>query len=363
MIAGQDSQKVILGLFIVVGAVLLLRAPVALAQGIAIAAPADVDLTPTTQETIDAIKRRAEQILAQRQRAKEVQFSGELSQGIGFERNPSYSSDHKGDSFVEDDLYMTLSKKLTPTVTWQGVYSGSYIYYFKLAADTYSSQTFTPLKLIWRPDQMWRFDGGIDLTYLWYLYTKYSKTSSYQEVKPWVGVRQNLFGTWFHAIRYQWFLRHYLSASARDGLGKATLSHREDTRDTLRYELGTTWKDTLFKARYEWYLNDSNDARNDFYDAQDNRVTLSISRPLTEKLSALASYSHELRHYAHRPVSGIAPKKVRYDEIHTWGISGSYDFNRTWSLNPSFTYTRNNSNDPTAEYFDWTVSTALTARF
>jgi len=359
MIAGQNSQKVILRLILAVGAVLLLQAPLALAEESAIAAP---DVTPTPQETINAIKRRAEQILAERQRAKEMQFSGEFSQGIGFERNPSYTADHKSDSFVEDDLYLTLLKKLTPTVTWQGVYSGAYIDYFNLGIDSYSSQTLTPLKLIWRPNQMWRVDGGVDLTYLWYLSGK-SKTSSYQEAKPWVGVRQNLFGTWFHGVRYSWFLRHYLSARARDGLGRATRSHREDTRDNLRYELGTTWKDTFFKARYEWYVNDSNDARNDFYDAQDNRVTLSISRPLTKKFSALASYSHELRHYAHRPVTGIAPKKVRYDEIYTWAISGSYDLNKTWSLNPGFTYTRNNSNDPTGEYYDWTVSTALTARF
>jgi len=359
MIAGHASRNVTIGLaMVVIGGGLVLWAPIARAEGDALAAP-DV----TTQATLNAITRRAEQILAERGRAARLQVSGEFSQGVGYERNPSYASDHKGSSFTEDDLYLALSKKLTPTVTWQGTYSGSYLYYVKLAADTYSSQTLTPLKLIWRPNQMWRMDGGVDLSYLWYLSLKRSEASNYQELKPWVGVRQNLFGTWFQSVRYQWFVRHYLSARARDGAGKATRSYREDHRDGVRYELGTTWHDTLVKARYDWYLNDSNDARNDFYDAQDNKATLSISKSLTRKFSVLASYAHELKHYAHRPVTGITPKKVRYDEIHTWALAGNYDFNPTWSLSPSFSYSRNNSNDPTGEYYDWAISTALTAHF
>ncbi len=354
MIAGPNSRRIAACLFLIGG--LLLQVPCVLA-------PPPEDPTPSTQETINVIKQRAEQILAERKRAKQLQFYGEASQGFGFERNPSYSSNHKSSAYSEEDLYLLLSKKLAPQWTWQGIYSGSYTHYFKLMLDTYSYQTLTPLKLIWKPNRMWRIDGGVDLTHLWYLDTKDSKSSSYQELKPWTGVRQNLWGSWFHAIRYSWFLRHYTSARARDGLGRATLSLREDTRDAFRYELGTTWKDTLLKGRYDYYLNDSNDARNDFYDAQDNKFTLSISRPLTKKLSALASFSHELKHYAHRPVGGIAPKKVRYDEIYTWNISGSYDFNPTWSLNPAFMYTRNNSNDPTGEYYDWTASVALTAHF
>lgn len=320
--------------------------------------------SPTSQEVVAAIKRRAQQILEARRAARRLRFSADLSQLVGYESNPSNGVDHIGDTYLSTSAYLTWSKKLTPTITWQGIYSGSFDNYLEYGDGDYTSQTLTPAKFLWQPGRVWRVDGGVDLNLTYY---PRSKGSNYREIKPYLGVRQNLgdlprIGSVFHSIRYEWFLRDYISKMARDGASAETLSARVDTRHRLRYELGTTWNGTLYKVKQEWYFHDSNDARNDFYDAQDYKLTASVNRSLTKKLSANASYAIERKNYAHRPVSGITGED-RYDDTHTWTLAGTYDFNKSWSFNPSFTYKFLDSNEPTGEYIDTTISGTLTARF
>ena len=318
------------------------------------------EATPTSQEAIAAIKRRAQQILEERRKARRFKASWEFSQLVGYESNPTNTgTPHEGDLYLEDSLYLTLSRRLTPALTWQGTYSGSYDYYAEYGDGSYTSQTLTPAKFIWRPGRMWRVDGGFDLNITYY---PKSGPSNYREFKPTIGIRQNPGKIWFHVIRYEWFIRDYISKKARTGTGTETETNREDTRHQLSYEVGTTWKKALMKVRQEWYFHDSNDARQDSYDAQDYKVTASVNRPLTPKLSANASYSFERKNYKHRQVSGITAE-ARYDDTQTWTIAGSYEFDKTWSLNPSFSYKFLNSNASTGEYDDATVSVAFTARF
>lgn len=316
-------------------------------------------VTPTTQEVVAAIKRRAQQILEERRKARRLQASWEASQGLSYEKNPANAPERNGDWYAEESIALNLSKKLTPTIKWQGSYSATYDGYFEYTDGSYLSQAMTPFKFIWQPGRMWRADAGVDLSQLWYYW---ASPSSYDEIKPNIKVRQNLWGRWYHSIQGEYFYRYYLSKMARNGAGVDTEVHRQDYRYRGRYEIGTTWKEALFKVRQEYYLHDSNDQRNDFYDAEDYKITASINRPITKKLSANLSYAWDHKQYRHRPVSGIKAE-ARYDNTQTYTASGTYDFNETWSLNPSFSYSRLNSNDPSGEYFDWTATTTLTARF
>ena len=322
------------------------------------------EISPSTEELVAAIKRHAQQILEERRRAKRLRFYGEVSHLIGYESNPSNGVNHIGDTYMEESLYLLLSKRMTPTVTWQGTYSGYYDNYLEYGDGDYISQTLTPVKLLWQPGRMWRVDGGVDLNLTYY---PLSGPSNYRDFKPFIGVRQNIgelpkLGSLFHSVRYEWFIRDYISKKARDGASAETLSNRVDTRHRLRYEIGTTWEEILLKLRQDWYWHDSNDARNDFYDAQDYKVTFSANRQMTKKLSMNASYSFERKNYEHRPVSGITGE-ARYDDTQTWTVSGAYDFDKTWSFDPSFSYKFLDSNEPTGEYVDTTISGTLTARF
>ncbi len=325
------------------------------------AATTPISEGPSTAEIVAAIKHRAEQILEERRKARQLQFSGDITQAIAYERNPSNAANHKGDTYEETDLSLYLSKKLTPTITWQALYYGSYDAYFRYTDGTYTNHTLTPVKLLWRPGRMWRVDSAVDLTYLGY---PDSRPSTYDEIKPSIGVRQNLWGTWYQGARYEWLYRYYPSKKAQDGItGTDTRFNRQDTRHRLRYELGTTWLDTLIKVRNDWIFHDSNDQNQDQYDSTSYRVNAALYRPITQKLSANFNYSYELKRLRHKPVGNVTPDRSRHDEIESWTLAGIYDLNNTWSVSPSYTYSHLNSTDPLYEYFDWTAQVSVTARF
>ncbi|MCM8794379.1 MAG: hypothetical protein NC819_01030 [Candidatus Omnitrophica bacterium] len=318
-----------------------------------------VFLSPAAQASIEAIKRRAQE-LAERKKAEEaLYFYGELSQGVGYESNPSNLPAHSGSTFSESAAYLFLSKRILPDLFWQGFYYGSLILYTNYNDGDYALQTLTPVRLLWRLPPTWRLEAGVHLEWLDYLD---NKSVDYLQAEPFVGTRQNLCGNWYHLFQYGWFIRDYLSTRARSGQGQATLSSRQDTRHTFRHEIGTLWRDTLFQARQEWYLNDSNDARRDFYDAQDYKVTALVSRPFLPKWTLNASFSFERKNYRKRRVGGISAE-ARYDDIKTWIVSGRYGINKTWSVVPTFSYRSLDSNEPTGEYVDVIHSISVTARF
>lgn len=283
----------------------------------------------------------------------------ELSQGFGYESNPRRNSSHVGDSYLENTLSAALSRKLRPRWIWQGSYYGSFNNYLEYGDGDYAYQSLTPVRLFWQPARVWRLDLAVEVGDL---YFPKSAVHNYRWLKPFVGLRQELPAGLFHGFRYEWQIRKYGSQKARDGGGAETLSARVDIRDRLRYEVGGAWKKTSAKIRQEWYWNDSNDVNNDFYDAEDYKVTASFRQELTKRLFADVSYSFERRNYRHRPVARIT-REARYDDTHSWAVSGVYQLSKVWSLGSSLSYQYLDSNDPTGEYFDLTVSGSVSARF
>lgn len=288
-----------------------------------------------------------------------LKLRGEVSQAGGYESNPRRVADRVGDSFLESTAYLVLSRKLGPDLRWQGSYYVSFQNYLEYGDGDYAYQGFVPSRLLWQFARGWRLEGELELGDLYY---PNAAQYNYRWVNPAVGLRQKLPAGFFHAIRGEWELRSYGSRKAREADGSNSLSHREDTRYRLRYEAGWTSKQTLLRVRQEWYENDSNDARNDFYDAQDYKVTASAGREFNDKLSLNASYSFERRNYGERPVTGIT-REARYDDTHLWSLSGDWQVTRSWSLNTAFSYRSLDSNDPAAEYLNVTYSAGLTGQF
>src|SRR3989338_2800404 len=183
------------------------------------------------EEALAAIKRRAMKILEARRAARRLKFYGELSEATGYETNPSNSSSHKGDTYEDTSTYLMLSKKLTPTLEWQGTYSGNYLKYLDYGDGDYTDHTLPPVKLRWQPKRMWRVESWMDLEHNWY---PIAKDSSYRNLKGVARIRQNLFDTWYHQLQYEWFARDYTHKNARDGAGTETTSNRVDTRHRIR---------------------------------------------------------------------------------------------------------------------------------
>jgi len=316
--------------------------------------------TVSPEEALAAIKRRAQKIIEARRAARRLKIYVEGSEIYAYETNPSNAGNPtKGDSSFEEDVYLLLSKKLTPTIEWQGSYSGVYLKYLDYGDGDYTSHTLTPVKLVWRPGRMWRAETWMDLDYNYY---PVAGDSSYRQIK-WTGrLRQNLFGSAFHQFQYEWFDRHYTHKRARDGAGNNTLTRRDDVRNRLRYKVGATVKKALMTVENEYYWNDSNDAKNAFYDYQVWKITGSASGNVTPKLYVSQSLAYEQKNYEHRAVSGITAE-ARYDGKYTLSSSVSYDLNKTWKIGYDFTYDHLDSNEPTGEFDNAKHAVKVTAHF
>lgn len=313
----------------------------------------------STEEALAAIKRRAQKILEARRAARRLKVYAEASQGTGYETNPSNSSSHKGDTYFEESTYLMLSKKLTPTLDWQGTYSGSYLKYLDYGDGDYTDHTLTPAKLRWQPGRMWRVESWMDFEYIYY---PKGKDSTYRNLKATTRVRQNLFESWYHQVQYEWFVRDYVTKNARDGAGSETLSNRVDMRNRLRYKVGTTVKKTLLSVENDLYWHDSNDARNDFYDAAVWKITGSASGSVTRKLYLSGSFAFERKNYKERPVTGlVAP--ARNDDKYSLSSSASYDINKTWKAAYALSFDHLGSNEPTGEFDNAKHALTVTARF
>ncbi|HAM40707.1 MAG: hypothetical protein A3B73_00940 [Omnitrophica WOR_2 bacterium RIFCSPHIGHO2_02_FULL_63_39] len=312
------------------------------------------------EEALAAIKRRAKKILEARRAARRMKFSGELSEAFAYETNPATASSHKGNVSAETSAYLSWSKKLTPTLTWLGTYYGSYLLYEEYHAGDYTDHTLTPLKLQWQPGRMWRVESWLDLerNHYW----PDAADSSYKQIK-WTGrVRQNLFKSWYHQVQYEWFGRDYVHKKARDGGGADTATYRKDARYRARYKVGTTVKKALLSVENDFYNNDSNDNRNNYYDYHVWKITSSLSGSATKKLYLSGSFAFERKNYDVRPVSGIT-SEARYDDKYTMSTSASYDLNDTWRLAAGLTFDHLGSNEPTGEYDNMKESFTVTAKF
>ncbi|MBI3320992.1 MAG: hypothetical protein HYZ91_01845 [Candidatus Omnitrophica bacterium] len=330
-------------------------------------APPDLsaaELPPLTasvppEEALAAIKRRAMKILEARRSARRLKLSGELSETVAYETNPANSSSRKGDTMFEESAYVLLSKKLSPTLDWQSSYSGVYDKYLEYGDGDYTDHTLTATKLRWVPGRRWRLEWWTDIEYNYY---PTANDSSYRNLKTVGRLRQNLLKSWYHQIQYEWFLRDYTRKNARDGAGAETRNDRKDIRHRIRYKVGTTVKDALLSMENEYYWNDSNDARTDFYDSQVCKVTGSVSGNVTKKLYASASYAFERKNYDKRTVSGI-DAEARYDDKTTLSSSASYDLNETWKIAYALTFDHLGSNEPTGEYDNTKHALTVTAKF
>lgn len=311
------------------------------------------------EQALAAIKRRATKILEARRAARRLKFSGEVSEVVGYETNPANSSSHKGDTYEDSSTYLSLSKQFTSTLNWSSSYAGNYLKYVTYGDGDYTDHTFTATKLRWQPGRMWRAETWLDLEYNYY---PKAKDSTYRNFKTVSRLRQNFFGAYYHQVQYEWFSRDYATKNARDGAGSETLSNRVDTRNRLRYKVGGTVRKALLSVENDVYFNDSNDARNDFYDYDVWKLTGSASGNATKKLYLSSTFAFERKNYQERKVTGINAE-ARYDDKYTFTSGVGYDLDKVWRLGYDFSFDHLDSNEPTGEFDNAKHAVKVTARF
>jgi hypothetical protein len=333
------------------------------------AAVADDDrgdrVSVTREDVLAAIRRRAEKVLESREKTERVKGFFQFSNGIGYESNPATNGARKGDAYTEESVFGLFSKRLSPTLDWNGTYYIAYVHYFDYGDGDYASHTLTPVKLKWQPGRVLRWENWVDLDYNYY---PTANDSTYRQVKFSSRLRQNMFETWFHQFQFSMFNRDYVRKLADRGDGTTTFSKRVDRRIRFRHKIGTTvkealyLKDALLSMENSFYNNDSNDESTDHYDYQTWKTTLSVSGSITEKLSFNGSFAYERKNYAHRVAVGVDPE-ARYDDKYSLSGTTTYAFNPNWDASFALSFDHLGSNEPTGEYDNMKYTLSVTTKF
>jgi hypothetical protein len=310
-------------------------------------------------EALAAIKRRAQKVLEARRAARRLKFSGEASEAVGYETNPANSVVHKGDTYFDQSTYLTVSKQLTTTLNWSSSYAGNYLKYLDYGDGDYTDHTLTASKVRWQPGRTWRVESWLDLEYNYY---PKGKDSTYRNFKTVTRLRQNLLGAAYHQLQYEYFVRDYATKNARDGDGSETFSNRADRRNRLRYKVGGTVEKALLSIENDFYRNDSNDARQDFYDSDVWKITGSLSGNATKQLYLSGTFAFERKNYRERKVNQITAE-ARYDDKYTMTSGASYDVNQTWKIAYDVSFDHLDSNETTGEFDNAKHAVKVTARF
>jgi hypothetical protein len=145
--------------------------------------------------------------------------------------------------------------------------------------------------------------------------------------------------------------RAYDTRKARDPDGNALLGvDRDDQRHTASYEAQVRMAKTFVRVSGSIYRNLSNDPFEDFYDWQDARIGLVVSRVLTPAWMGFVTTSMERRNYEGRVVPAITVKER--DNLVTLAGSLIYQFRTHASCVWSLTYRHQDSNDPRLDFTD-----------
>lgn len=133
---------------------------------------------------------------------------------------------------------------------------------------------------------------------------------------------------------------------------------RFDVRNTFEYELGVyIGSKTKFRVFDQFYINNSNEEYQNYYDYLNNKVGCSLVRSLTKKLCSVTTFYYQFRRYYDRYISdGNTREKDDYYMVST---SLLYDLAKDVSVFFNYSHIENHSNEPTEKYADSTFESGL----
>jgi hypothetical protein len=318
--------------------------------------PAPPPLSP--EEIVQAIKLRAQRELARR-RARKWSLNTNMTWTVANESNPQLIKSRSSALYTEEYLSTTFSYKITPGLTWQAGYSLDALNYNEYTDGSTLTNSLTT-KLIYRLTKPLRLEAH-------YTYDDsdypYDDGASTWDQKAHLRLHHSFLKRYYHYAGWTYLYKQYKDKLTRDGAGtRIPTKYRKDQRHTGIYEMGgRLGEGTTLKLKQEFYFNDSNDAFQDYYDAQDYKAKLSGSHAWTERWSSSGGFTYELKRYERRNVTarGVAEQDYTktYEVGTTYKLSPRVDLTYTWK------YKKQDSNDPGQSYQDITNSLALTALF
>lgn len=168
----------------------------------------------------------------------------------------------------------------------------------------------------------------------------------------------------YHSLSYELMFKDYRQRKTRTTPVTYSSKTREDFRRTIEYELGHYFPKDLFKIKFQYYLNDSNERYLDYYDYDSYRVIFSLTHLFNDKLFGYLSFSRQLREYSSRTLSvPIGSISLERDKTSVITSALYYNLNKTFTLGLNYTYRQNWSNEPTGRYSGSIISLGAYCKF
>lgn len=166
----------------------------------------------------------------------------------------------------------------------------------------------------------------------------------------------------FHSLGYEFMLKDYTQRKLRTSTAVDSEKERADKRNTVEYEIGKYFPKDLFRMKFQYYNNGSNDAYLKYYDYDSYKIGTSLTHLFNDKFFCYTSFSRQWRDFRSRTISVDANFK-EWDKTYLMTLGLYYNFKKDLTLGLNYTYRQNWSNEPVENYSGSLISLSTSYRF
>ncbi|MCM8774134.1 MAG: outer membrane beta-barrel protein [Candidatus Omnitrophica bacterium] len=166
----------------------------------------------------------------------------------------------------------------------------------------------------------------------------------------------------FHSLGYEFLFRNYQERKIRLSPINYSDKEREDKRHSVDYEIGKYFSKDLFKIKFQYYNNNSNDSYLKYYDYDSYKIGVSLTHIFNDRFFSHTSFSRQWRDFSGRTIS-TDPSTKEWDRTYLVIVGLYYKFNKDLTLGVSYTYRENWSNESIENYSGSLIALNTSYRF
>ncbi|MBI4430851.1 MAG: hypothetical protein HY587_03965 [Candidatus Omnitrophica bacterium] len=306
---------------------------------------------------VQALKVKAEKALEEKRKKEAWKINVDADVIEKYETNPSLTTTSKGDWATVEDASLTIKKHVFGPFTGEYYYSTNNTHYNEFR-DNNSYSNVTKGTLITELPFDLESKSSYEFEYLHYPFARDSNVYSQRWKEQLTWRPNNVFShrMWW---QYQWQRYRFRDQRIRAaGLNVRQDFRREDTRQEAGFEETVRKWGWTAKMSHEFYRNWSNDhALGEPFDKWFYKMKYTLSRNITKKLSAEASYAYDRTIFLEKNVTGKNEDQI--DNANEFSGQLTYKLSKRWKIKSKFKYKGKGSNADSLEYENYTFQSGL----
>jgi OmpA family protein len=291
-------------------------------------------------------------------KAKEM-YTLEQSVGvnIGYETNPRFSSERKGDMFEEFMYSATYAKNFPFDMRLTAHYSLDVVNYNEF---TGISNNLHYIDV--RADKRWSFcQLGIGYNAGFALYP--NSDTDFILHNGYVYLGKKVTKNTYHRLKFEYGKKDYLDKSTlADALNTYQEKDRLDKRLGAEYSVLARINPKIsLQLKTKFIHNDSNARFEDFYDYSTLKQSINFRYKFRDDMSLYSKLSYRRKEYDSRTIT--FGTKEQTDDLYSGSVGVSKDVSDNSAISLEYTYRENTSNDPLAEYSESMITCGWNINF